>query len=88
MFPIPLFTLIKLMQQVVHTKTKGNAYLVKKLSFQHHTKEKITKAASKGMVIIKKSKDVLPNNALLTIYKPFVRPHLDYEDILYHQPNN
>ena len=40
------------------------------------------------MVIIKKSKDVLPNNALLTIYKPFVRPHLDYEDILYHQPNN
>ena len=40
------------------------------------------------MVIIKKSKDVLPNNALLTIYKTFVRPHLDYEDILYHQPNN
>ena len=24
----------------------------------------------------------------MTIYKSFVRPHLDYGDILYHQPNN
>ena len=27
-------------------------------------------------------------NTLLTIYKSFVRPHLDYGDIIYHQPNN
>ena len=32
--------------------------------------------------------NVLPRNALLTIYKSFVRPHLDYGDIFYHQPNN
>ena len=25
---------------------------------------------------------------LLTIYKSFVRPHLDYRDILYYQPYN
>ena len=25
---------------------------------------------------------------LLTIYKSFVRPHLDYGDIVYDQPNN
>ena len=30
----------------------------------------------------------LPRNALLTIYKSFVRPHLDYGDILYDKPNN
>ena len=30
----------------------------------------------------------LPRNALLTIYKSFVRPHLDYGDILYGKPSN
>ena len=28
------------------------------------------------------------NEALLTIYKSFVRPHLDYGGIIYDQPNN
>ena len=30
----------------------------------------------------------MPRNALLTIYKPFIRPHLDYSDILYDNRNN
>ena len=30
----------------------------------------------------------LPHNALLTIYKSFLRPHLDYGDILYDKPSN
>ena len=30
----------------------------------------------------------LPRSALLTIYKSFIRPHLDYGDILYDKPNN
>ena len=30
----------------------------------------------------------LPRKALLTLYKSFVRPHLDYGDIIYDQPNN
>ena len=32
--------------------------------------------------------NVVPVNALLTIYKSFVRFYLNYGDILYHQPNN
>ena len=32
--------------------------------------------------------NVLPRSRLLTIYKSFVRPHLDYGNVLYHQPNN
>ena len=28
------------------------------------------------------------DEALLTVYKSFVRPHLDYGDIIYDQPNN
>ena len=30
----------------------------------------------------------LPRNALLTIYKSFIRPHLDYGDILYDKSSN
>ena len=30
----------------------------------------------------------LPRNALLTIYKSFIRPHLDYGDILYDNLNH
>ena len=30
----------------------------------------------------------IPQHSLVTIYKSFVRPHLDYGDIIYDQPNN
>ena len=62
-------------------------YLGKKLSFHQHIKEIITKAR-KGIGFIKKLNNVLPRKALLTICNSFVRPHLDYGDILYHQPYN
>ena len=29
-----------------------------------------------------------PCSSLLIIYKSFIRPHLDYGDIVYDQPNN
>ena len=38
--------------------------------------------------LIKRLSVNLRQNALLTIYKSFVRPHLDYGDILNHKPNN
>ena len=31
---------------------------------------------------------LLPRSSLLTIYKWFVRPHLDYGDVIYDEPNN
>ena len=30
----------------------------------------------------------LPRKSLLIIYKSFIRPHLHYADIIYHQPHN
>ena len=48
-------------------------------------KKKLQKQVYKGIGVIKKLNNVLPQNALLTIYKSFVRPHIDYGDILYHQ---
>ena len=38
--------------------------------------------------MIKKLSFVLPRASLITIYKSFVRPHLDYGDVIYNQPNN
>ena len=38
--------------------------------------------------VIKKIHNVLPRRALLTIYKCFIRPNLDYGDFIYDQPNN
>ena len=39
-------------------------------------------------ICIKKLSNVLPRKSLITIYKSFVRPHLDYGDLIYDQPNN
>ena len=61
--------------------------LDKKLSFYQHIKEIITKA-SKGISAIKKLNNALARKALLAIYKLFARSHLDYGDILCHQPYN
>ena len=62
-------------------------HLDRKLDFSKHINEKISKA-QKGISVIKKLNNILPRNTLLTIYKSFVRPHLDYGDIAYDQPNN
>ena len=43
--------------------------------------------AMKGIGIIRKLNKALPQHSLITIYKSFVRPHLDYGDIIYDQPN-
>ena len=52
-----------------------------------HTNEKIAKA-NKDMGIICKLAHLLPRESLITTYKSFVRPHTDYGDIFYDQPDN
>ena len=61
--------------------------LDEKLNFEYHLKENCVKF-NKDIGIIKKLQNRLPRRALLTIYKSFVRPHLDYGGIIYDQPNN
>ena len=62
-------------------------FLDKKLVFEHHLNEKISKA-TKGISLIKRLHKYLPRKALLCIYKSYIRPHLDYADIIYDQPHN
>ena len=56
--------------------------LDEKLNFKYHLKENCVKL-NNGIGIIKKLQNRLPRRALLTIYKSFVRPHINYGDIIY-----
>ena len=57
-------------------------FLDSKLSFFDHINEKIKKA-TKGVSLKRKMNLLLPRSSLLTIYKSFVRLHLDYGDVTY-----
>ena len=58
-----------------------------RLTFKKHIKDKLNKAYF-GVGKIKRFRDILPRDSLVTIYKSFIRPHLDYGDVIYDQPNN
>ena len=72
--------------QTSHQKYLG-LYLDQKLSFNHHIKEIISKV-NKRIAIIRNLRSILPRNALLTIYKSFIRPNVDYCGFIYDQPHN
>ena len=70
-----------------HYQKHLGVYLDMNINFKLHIKEKISKAM-KGICIIKKLSNVLPRKSLIIIYKSFVKPHLDYGDLIYDQPKN
>ena len=43
---------------------------------------------NKTIGLLRKLRYTLPRSALITIYKSFVRPHIDYGDIVYDQAYN
>ena len=61
--------------------------LDKKLNFEEH-RSKVESKVNKTIGIICKLQNALPQLALLTIYKSFFRPHLDYGDIIYDKTFN
>ena len=58
-----------------------------RLNFKEHVQSKTNKCY-KIIGLIKKFSVHLPREALLRIYKSFVRPNLDYGDIVFDKPNN
>ena len=58
-----------------------------KLTFENYLKMLTTKI-HEIIELLRKLQNLLPRIALTTIYKAFVRPHLDYGDILYDQAFN
>ena len=61
--------------------------LVCTLNFNHHTKE-IASKVNKGIGITRKLRSILPRNTLVTIYKSFLRPNVEYCDFIYDQPHD
>ena len=61
--------------------------LDEKLNFKEHVDSTISKV-NKGVSLIKKLSHSLQRKSLVTIYKVFLRPLIDYGDIIYDQPNN
>ena len=60
--------------------------LDEKLNFREHLKDKFP-FANKGIEMLKKLSNYLPHHSLVTLYKVFIQPHLDYTDIIYDNMN-
>ena len=58
-----------------------------KLNFQEHLKNILNKV-NKTIGLLRELQNILPCEPLLTIYKSFVKPHLDYSDVIYDQYYN
>ena len=43
---------------------------------------------AKGIGMLRKLQNCIPRNSLITIYKTFIRSHLEYADAIYDQPHN
>ena len=72
--------------QSIYQKHLG-IILDSKLTFENHI-NMVTTKINKTIGLLRKLKNLLPRTALIKIYKAFVRPHLDYGDILYDQAFN
>ena len=55
-----------------------------KLTFKEHLSNVLAKA-NKAVGLLRKLCNILPRTTHITIYKAFIRPHLDYGDVLYDQ---
>ena len=55
------------------------------LSFAEHLKVMLSKVNEITVGLLRKLHNILPRSPRFTIYKAFVRPHLDYGDIVYDQ---
>ena len=52
------------------------------LSYEHHVKSILNKV-NKKIGFLRKFQLILLRHSLITIYKTFIRPHLDYGDVIY-----
>ena len=48
----------------------------------------ITTKVNKAIELLRELQKSLPRSVLMTMYKAFVRPHLDYGDIIYDEGYN
>ena len=59
-----------------------------KTQLQYSHKRETQQGFIKGIDLLRNLSNKLPRQALVTIYKAFLRPRLDYGDIVYDKPDN
>ena len=91
--------LIKLLRQIIQILFNGSTVqksanqkhlgliLDKKLTFNDHITSKFT-TVNKLTSRLMKLYHYMPRESPVTIYKSFIRPHLDYADVIFDKPNN
>ena len=50
--------------------------------------QNVLNKVSKTIGLLSKLQKILPRPPLITIYKSFIRPHVDYRDVIYNQVYN
>ena len=58
-----------------------------KLDFSLHLKN-VQNKVNETIGLLRKLQDILPGTSLITIFKSFIKPHLDYGDIIYDRVYN
>ena len=58
-----------------------------KLSYENHLQSALSKV-NKTIGLLRKFQPSFPRKSLVTIYKSFIRPHLDYRDVVYDRASN
>lgn len=53
-----------------------------RLDYENHIKSVLSKVKEK-VGLLHKFQTILPRNSLIAIYKSFIRPRIDYGDIIY-----
>ena len=86
------------LKKVTHPPLLFNNNNVSQVNFQTHLgvildvkltfEEDLKNVFNKTIGLLRKFFNLLPRQALVTIYKAFIRPHLDYGDVLYDQAFN
>ena len=71
----------------VQLQKQSGLFLDPKLNFDEHILYILIKT-HKIIGLIRKLQPIIPRAALLTIYKSFLRPHLDYGDVIYDRAFN
>ena len=75
-------------QEVIYLVGKHKKLLILLwITFEVHLPT-VSKKPNRTINLLRELQSVLPRITLVTIYKAFVRPHLDYGDILYDQAFN
>ena len=80
-----LHSQVPMLNQFFYDKHLGFV-LDSKMNYSKHLDEKIAKA-SQGIGVIKRLYNYLPRKVLLQIYISYIRPNLDYCDVIYHKPS-